>query len=89
MGIGEKVKNAATHAKEGVADAAATIKHGGKNQHGGEVRSRETSTASGLHVTVISRLPPALLTMQTCHMSKHLHLCKVARLADVASDSPC
>ena len=33
------VQNAATHAKEGAADAVSTVKHGGKNQEGGEVSS--------------------------------------------------
>lgn len=35
MGLGQQVKNAATHAKEGAVDAAETVKHGGKNQEKG------------------------------------------------------
>ena len=42
----ERAKNAATHVKEGAADAAATVKHGGQNQEGGEVCSAHAIACS-------------------------------------------
>ena len=40
------LQNAATHAKEGAADAAATVKHGGKHQEKGEVRTIKSFCAT-------------------------------------------
>ena len=68
----QKVKNAATHLKEGAADAVNTVKHGGKNQKEGE--NDERVVHGEQHFGEVCRAAQVCTVYRLLHVQIHMAL---------------